>query len=452
MSEFRILAPLGMLGYGFPEASLEAGMAACPDVIGADAGSTDGGPHKHGAGVGIVSPATTRRDLAAMLRAARRLDIPLIVGSAGGSGAEPHLDWTRAIVEEIARDVGLRFRLALIHAEVPREAVRDALRRGRVTPLFNVPPLTDATLDQTIRIVAQMGVEPIQQALRAGAQVVLAGRAYDPAVLAAVPLMRGADPGLAWHLAKILECGAQCALPGSPRDGLLGILRPDHFIVEPTNPARRCTPTSVAAHTLYEKSHPSLLPGPGGTTDLTACRFEPAGARGVRVSGSRFTPSPRYTVKLEGSALVAYRTLVIAGVRDPVFIERIDDVEKHVRAEVARYFHEVPAASYQLLLRRYGLDGVMGPLEPAQDRRPHEVGLVLEVVARTQALADTICAFARATMLHYDYLGRKATAGNLAFPHAPSDIPAGPVYRYSVYHLLEVDDPTMLFPVDLVDL
>jgi len=122
-----------------------------------------------------------------------------------------------------------------------------------------------------------------------------------------------------------------------------------------------------------------------------------------------------------------------------------------VRAEVAHYFREVPAGDYQFLLRRYGLDGVMGALEPAQDRRPHELGLVLEVVARTQELADTICAFARATMLHYDYRGRKATAGNLAFPHAPSDIPAGPVYRYSVYHLLEVDDPTMLFPIEFVE-
>jgi hypothetical protein len=66
-------------------------------------------------------------------------------------------------------------------------------------------------------------------------------------------------------------------------------------------------------------------------------------------------------------------------------------------------------------------------------------------------MADTICAFTRATLLHYGFPGRKATAGNLAFPFAPSDVPLGPVYRFNVYHLLRVDDPSALFPLELVE-
>ena len=65
MNECRILSPLGMLGYGFPMESFEAGLARHPHLIGADAGSTDGGPHKLGAGVGIVSRAATKKDLRA---------------------------------------------------------------------------------------------------------------------------------------------------------------------------------------------------------------------------------------------------------------------------------------------------------------------------------------------------------------------------------------------------
>ena len=89
----------------------------------------------------------------------------------------------------------------------------------------------------------------------------------------------------------------------------------------------------------------------------------------------------------------------------------------------------------------------MGEFEPVKETKTHEVGIVINVVSDTQENADTICSFARSTMLHYGYTGRKATAGNLAFPFSPSDFHGGPVYTFSVYHLLETDDPDSLFPV-----
>ena len=38
-------------------------------------------------------------------------------------------------------------------------------------------------------------------------------------------------------------------------------------------------------------------------------------------------------------------------------------------------------------------------------------------------------------------------AGNLAFPYSPADFDLGEVFEFSIFHLLEVDDPTSLFPV-----
>ncbi len=76
------------------------------------------------------------------------------------------------------------------------------------------------------------------------------------------------------------------------------------------------------------------------------------------------------------------------------------------------------------------------------------MGIVIDALADTQAHADTICAFARSTMLHYGYEGRRATAGNLAFPYSPSDFHAGDVYSFSVYHLMDVEDPCGLFPIE----
>jgi len=52
--------------------------------------------------------------------------------------------------------------------------------------------------------------------------------------------------------------------------------------------------------------------------------------------------------------------------------------------------------------------GVMGVLEP-QAVPCHELGIVIEAVAGTQA--DAVCSFARSTMLHTSYPGRLTTAG-----------------------------------------
>ncbi len=88
----------------------------------------------------------------------------------------------------------------------------------------------------------------------------------------------------------------------------------------------------------------------------------------------------------------------------------------------------------------------MGDLEPLE-AVAHEVGIVIDVTASTQELASTICSSVRSTMLHYPHPGRKSTAGNLAFPYSPADIEFGPVYEFTVYHLVAVDDPCGLFEI-----
>ena len=80
------------------------------------------------------------------------------------------------------------------------------------------------------------------------------------------------------------------------------------------------------------------------------------------------------------------------------------------------------------------------------------IWIIIEAVAESQERADAVCVTARSTMLHYGYPGRIATAGNLAFPFSPSDFHAGKVYEFSVYHLLEVEDPAAPFRIDVYEL
>ena len=444
--EFRVLAPTAMLGYGYEDVSLAEGLRREPHVITIDAGSTDAGPSKLGTGKPSVSRSATKKDLAPLLRAGKALGIPVIIGSAGGAGAAPHVAWTLDIVREIAREEGLALRGVTIWADIPKEVVQGALAAGAVHPLGPAPALTAEAIDACGDIVAQMGLEPYLHALERAPDVIVAGRSYDPCMAAAVAVHRGFDPALALHLGKIVECGALCATPGSGSDAIFATLRDDHFDVEPLHPIRACTTRSVAAHTFYEKAHPFVLPGPGGALDLRDATFEQATPRAVRVRGSRFVPSEAYELKLESAAFAGYRTICIAGVRDPYLIAVLDDCLARVRARTLAYFGA--AAACTITFRRYGLDGVLGALEGPPATPPVEIGMVVDVVAATQEHAGAVCAFVRSTLLHLDYPGLYSTAGNLAFPFSPSDFDVGPVYEFALHHLMTVPNGHASFPLE----
>lgn len=440
---FRILSPTATLGYGFPEASLERGLARRPHAIAVDGGSTDPGPYYLGAGEPFVSRAAVRRDLSLLVEAARAAEVPLLVGTAGGAGARPHVAWTMAILDAIARDGGFKASVGVIHTDMPPEAVKHACDAGRLSPLDYAPALTPEIIDQTTAIVAQVGVAPLLQALESGFQLIVCGRAYDPAVFAAPAVHAGYPLGPALHMGKILECAAIAAEPGSGRDCVLGTLRDDHFILEALSPGRRFTDYSVAAHGLYEKSDPYRLPGPEGVLNLEAARYENTADGAARVSGTRFEAAAPPRIKLEGARPVGYRTISIAGVRDPYFTEQLDAILEAARGEVANEYPDTRTAWHV-----YGRDGVMGALEPHRDAPAHDLGLVLEVLGPCQETASAACAMLRSTLLHYGYPGRVATAGNLALPFSPSDIPCGRVYEFSIYHLMEPDADQQRFEAE----
>ncbi|GAU77194.1 acyclic terpene utilization AtuA family protein [Fusibacter sp. 3D3] len=448
----KILSPCGILGYGFPKESFWKGMADSPDAIVVDAGSTDAGPHKLGANTAIVSRQACKKDLEYMLVAGYEHKIPVIIGSAGGSGGKVHVNWTLEIIDEILEEKSLKpSKIAVVWADIPKDLIKEKIKLGQVSPLGRtVPELKESILDETHDVVAQMGIEPILEALSQNADIIVCGRAYDPSPFAAVGVYYGFDEALSYHLGKVLECGALSSEPGTTKDCMMGIIYKDHFEVYPTNPMRKCTSVSVAAHTFYEKDHPFLLHGPGIMMDLESCEFIESGEGHVKIYGSKLTHTSPYRIKLEGARKVAYRTIVIAGVRDPILIAKIDEVEQWVCESVSEQYGEVDKAHYQINFYNYGKNGVMGPLEP-HNTAGHELGILFEVVARTQELASMICSSVRSTFMHFGYEGRKSTAGNLAFPFAPSDIEFGAVYEFSVYHLMDVEDSKALFPIEYIN-
>ena len=448
VSEVRMLSASGLLGYGFPEESLKLGMQRGLHMVGVDGGSSDPGPHYLGSGKCVNSRMAMKRDMALLLKAAMAYQIPMMIGTCGGAGGAPHLEACVDILHEIAREEAFHFKLAVIHSEQDKAWIKKMRAEGRIKPLGSAGPVSEEAIDRAERIVGLMGPEPYLEALQSGAQVILAGRSTDPAPWAALAMHHGMPAANAWYAGKMLECGTGAAVPKG-HDCQLAAVGRDYVEVEPASPQRRCTPLSVAIQALHENASPVAHKEPGGTLDTTDCRLEAVSDRAVRISGMKWLPQ-RYTVKLEAAQRVGYSAMTIAGTRDPLLIDRIDEFLKTVREAVAfkTSGFNVRADDYRLVFRLYGKNGVMGDWEPESNPSSHELGIVVEAVAETQEIASAVNAIARVTLLHTDFPGRLCKEGNMAFPFSPSDIERGAIYEFSMRHVVEPDDPLQMFPIE----
>jgi acyclic terpene utilization AtuA family protein len=443
----RSLGASGQLGYGIPTQALDAGLARAPDMIGVDMGSIDIGPAYLGSGKMAPTRVGAKRDLRKVLRAARRLDIPLIVGSAGSAGARPHLDQTLEIIREIAHEDDFSFRLGVVASDLPREELKQATAAGRVRPMDTMAPLTSADVDAATNIVGQLGTEAFRRALELDVDVVVLGRACDTGIFASIPTMLGFPTGIALHMAKIIECASLCCVPGG-RDTILGILDDNGFELESMAAHRAATPSSVAAHSLYEQADPFEIREPGGRADLRNVKYSALDGRRTRVEGAIFEPALRQTLKLEGATAIGHRALLIAGAADPRFIAG----HKEIFAAVTRVVHDLVCEDadedYRLSFRLYGVDGVHA-WTTAPKQLPREAFVMGECIAPTRERAEEVIRTTKQYLLHHGYEGRLATAGNLAFPFTPPEVVIGEAYRFNVFHLMDVDDMARLFPAEL---
>ncbi|KAI7782692.1 hypothetical protein LA080_013028 [Diaporthe eres] len=447
-SEFSILTPVGMLGYAYTVEHFWYGIEEYrPEAIIVDSGSTDGGPFKLGVGKMTCGRNSYIRDLEPILAACFHFKIKVLISSVGGDGSDKHLQEMFEIVTEISCRLGFSFEVATIKAGSDRNLVKRKIASSKVHPCGPVEDLLPDVVDGAVDVVSQMGAEPFMEALKGNPDIILAGRSYDPAPFAAFCLSRGVSEGVAWHMGKIMECGAACATPKGT--SIIATVRRDSFDLTPLDPSQRCTPLSVASHTLYEKTRPDRLPGPGGILSLDTAKYEQLTEKTTRVSGATFIPTP-YQIKLEGVTHLGHRAVFIGGIRDPVLIGQIDDYLERVRGYVRERCPFLDKSeACRLIFHVYGINGVMGPLETQAAGLAHEIAILGEVVAPNQELASTIANSTRVCLLHAPYPGHLATGGNFASPLSPHEQEGGPVFEFSLYHLvdLEEDEQVSLFPV-----
>ena len=440
----RVLAASGQLGYGIPEPALRRGMVRAPHFVGCDMGSIDPGPYYLGSGMMAAPPEMVYRDLDLVLCAALGAGIPLVIGSAGTAGARPHLQATVAVLQRIAQARGLRFRLVTVASDMLPEQVIAAMAQGRLAPIGAIDMPSAQQVHDCSHIVGQCGTDTLVQALALGADVVVAGRACDTAIFAALPVMLGYPMGLALHMAKIIECTSLCCVPGG-RDAMLAELSMDGFTLESMNPDSHATPASVAAHALYEQADPCRVEEPEGTLLLDQARYAALDAHRTRVQGARFVARDKPSLKVEGASLVGQRVVLLAGVADPGLLDLLPQalavVEQRVRTLVA--------GDWSVFAHIYG-QGAVRPLAQGT-LRAGEAGLVLEFIAPQVVLARTAAGVFKQNLLHYGYPGRKSTAGNLAFAFTPSEVDAHAAYRFVLYHVMQDVPASGIFALNAID-
>src|SRR5215467_12097830 len=394
---YRVVSACGALGYGYPKESMTEALKGRIDAIVCDGGSMDAGPYYLGTGTEYFETEAVKLDFRHMVEAGARIGCPVILGSCGMAGGDRNLDWMIATAKEVFAELGIQgAKVAVIRSQLAPEIVIKEFRAGALRVTGVGPDLDEEALREST-IVGQMGIHPLITALESGAQYILAGRSCDIALFASDMIRRNIDAGLAYHVGHVLECGALACDPGSPSDCLVAEIYDDGSAVfSAPNPARRCTAYSIAAHSLYEESHPQLQFYPEGILVMEKTQFFSRDGRSAGIRGSRFVHAAKpwpWSIKLEGSRRLGARKVSLIHI-DP--------------ADLAA----IPA---DVLV--YGRNGVQAkPVEGGQ----RELGIIVEATGKTQEAAVLLASLLTHYLIHYGYPGRKATAGNIAYPLSPN--------------------------------
>ncbi len=269
----------------------------------------------------------------------------------------------------------------------------------------------DAGLDmgagELIAANAYINAQPIVQAMKAGAQVVVTGRTGDPSLTLA-PLIHHFNWSLTdWQrlavgatAGHLLECGAQITggyfydpgykdVPDPANIGFpIAEVHEDGslFITKALRTGGMVTPETVKEQLLYEIHDPANYITPDVTLDFSQVTIEPAGPDRVQVLGVRGKPAPatvKVTVCFDGGWL-GEGEISYAG---PNCVARARKAAEVLRQRVA--MRRLPV---QLRLDLIGLssvhDGNDGQLSQASTASPQDVRVRLAASAVLQDDAD----------------------------------------------------------------
>ena len=448
MIPIKVLVPSGVLGLGFDLEALNNGVKNNPDIISIDGGSTDSGPYSLGSGTSKYARAAIKAEWKSLMIAREKANVPLVIGSCGTCGTNGMVDWMENITIELAEELNQNIKIAKLYCQQEKNFIKKNFQLSKIFPLNPAPMLNDQLIEEMTNIVALAGAEQIQECINTGAEIILAGRTTDTAIISALPLMKGANPGSSWHGAKVAECGALCTT--NPTSGVIMVeFDKTGFTVEPMSKNASCTSETVAAHMLYENADPYILHEPGGYMDVTYSNYYNIDNKKVRVEGAKWHSSKKYSVKLEGTKIAGYQASLLVLLRDKHYVVNVkkwtDKLSKFLKKEIYERM-DIDTSEYSLEFRHIGLNSILGELEK-NIRSPVEVGVLCLITSKNQ-LSTEIAKLINPFLLHFP-LSSNEELPTFAFPFSPVHSDRGCVYEFALNHILELDNPMDAFQIEI---
>ena len=451
MDNLRVLVPSGVLGLGFDLDALKNGLRRKPNIICIDGGSTDSGPHSLGSSTSKYSRSAIKSEWKTLMKAREEIKVPLLIGSSGTCGTDEMVDWMEQITTELAKEMGHSLKIAKLYCEQDKNFIKESFLKQKIYPLDPHPRLDVDVIQDMSHIVALAGAEQIQACIQTGADIIIAGRTTDTAIISALPLMKGANPGGSWHGAKIAECGALCS--NNPTSGVVLVeFDETGFTVEAMASNASCTPESVAAHMLYENADPFILYEPGGYMDVKSANYKQEDNGKVRVDGAKWCNADNYNVKLEGAKITGYQTSLLALLREKNYVENaktwVNNLSNFLEKQIEQKM-ELDTSAYSLQFRIIGVNGTLGDLE-TKVNIPTEVGILCIITSPKASISNEIAKLINPFLLHYP-LTNNEELPTFAFPYSPVHSERGAVYEFALNHTLELNHPMEVFKIETLE-
>jgi Acyclic terpene utilisation family protein AtuA len=301
-------------------------------------------------------------------------------------------------VLEVARRIGLAGKLAigLVTGDDILDRIDGLIASGH--PLENMEtgrPLSDVR-NRVLSANAYLGMAPIVEALRAGADIVITGRVTDTG-LTLGPIFHEFDwPADDWDkvaagtvAGHIIECGAQSSGGNLLKDwqAVKGLENPGFPIVE-ASPDGSFVVTkhpgtggvvsvaSVTEQLVYEMGDPHSYITPDGVADFTTIHLEQAGPDRVRVTGIRGAPRTPL-LKVSIAYFYGYKAVGTLVYSWPDAYEKARAADRILRARLKGLGLEFE----QILTEFVGANATHGPLSGPPDADAPEVQLRVGVRA-----------------------------------------------------------------------
>jgi hypothetical protein len=270
-------------------------------------------------------------------------------------------------------------------AAVSGSLITDKITKLGGTILENGAPVSSIA-SEIISAEAYLGAEPIVEALRLGADIVITGRVADPSLFLA-PMMHefGWRPddylrlGAGSGLGHLLECGAQVTGGYFADPGFKVESDGSAVIAKVAGTGGAINAMTVKEQMLYEVHDPANYITPDVVVDFTTAKLEQAGPDRMRVSaisGKPRTPTLKVSMGcMEG--FIGEDMFFYAG---PGALRRAQ-LAKTILEE---RFRIVNLAADDLRIDFLGLNAIHGEATPADAPEPYEVAIRVAARCKTR--------------------------------------------------------------------